>query len=150
MDPTIRTFKFVFTDDYRQGPSLSCEEIFDDNTDDIDDYEDYTFMKFTIPDDRYHVFILDLGKQTQRLLKSFPTWDDAELYAKQQYTLVTGDFPFITTGMNIAYHPKGGRPEVPLKNIDRDIAVDEEDNGFIIIIHGSEVSTYSLNPYAVW
>jgi hypothetical protein len=177
MIPTLRRFKVMFVDDYRSGPDLRYVEVkpdpsnldhppsTDENEDESydDDWDDAEFM---VPDDRCHVFHFQFDADS-RLLKSFETWAEAYLYAQQQYTLATGDFPFTFNGEegknmflpspeaylkgSAGYHPEGSRVPISVEGMTTTIEPDiNDDLGYLFIIHQSKTCVYSLNPYAVW
>jgi hypothetical protein len=155
----VREFLVRHNDDYRAGPSLERIELSDPEICDNEAakeklLEDNFFeAEFDLPDNRFHVFHLsiDFCAGNTYLLKSFNRKDDAENYAKQQYALFTGNDPFISNGMTVAYHPKGDRQEVNTEGITCDILNDEDNNyEYIVIISYTYFESHSLNPFAVW
>lgn len=169
MNPTIRRFRVCIIEDYRIGPGLDCSEInpkqssndeksHGDSSNGLSSDEEKSYgddwdqIEFSVPDAHCHVFHFKFGEDT-RLLKSFETWNDAKIYAQQQYTLVTGEDPFVSNGeYNAAYHSKGARIPVSIETATRDIQDDGEDNiyDYIFIIHGPRYQVYSLSPYTIW
>ena len=147
MNPLTRTFGIRYVDDYRSGPQLRCKEFLNEQeqTDEWDDYVD-----FTLSDARFHVYKMNPEKcDKPNLVRSFDTLDQAQLYVKQQYKLVTGDFPFVPNGYNEAYHPTGGRPEISMDGVTADMDEDDEDS-YVFIVQLSYFETFIFNPYVVW
>lgn len=156
-----RVFKLLHIDDYRNGPELcvlkeydgSQDEDEEEEEDDVDCYDD---IEFEIPNEKkYHVYHLSLGIRDYdvKLLNSFDLEYDAQNYAKQQYTLFTGDYPFIADGgASSAYHPTGKRLKIKVPEEMKCDIVDDDANNYkyIIILHEKDFEAHSLNPFAVW
>ncbi len=153
----VREFTVEHLDDYRTGARLYMSEkgdegYFSDSDDENVPMEAYLHVEFELKDDRYHIFhlILDIGQHEVRLLKTFDTEKDAEDYSKQQYFLVTGDYPFIVDGMNSAYKSTGDRLKVDVK-YKKDIKpTDDNTYEYIIIMSKTMVNAHSLDGSAEW
>lgn len=148
-----RRFKFRFEYDYQYGFTLKFKEISLDA--EVEDKWDIS-RSFEILNDDYHVFIFGIINKP-RLLKILPSLDEAELYAKQQYTLATGNPPFIINNYDFTsfYKPNydGSRLMVSTEGVNNDIGKiydDDENNDFIFIIHSSIIIEHSLNPQGIW
>lgn len=148
-------------DDYRSGPHLSIgflnengesESESDSNSFEIDDQK-YTIEientdKFVV----YHT-LLHLEEAELIPIEEFDTKGEAESFAKEQYYLYTGNFPFIVDGMTCAYKSTGERKEIQInenavcKLINPEDIDDEE---YLIISNGTYITAYSLNPSAEW
>lgn len=153
----VREFLVKHIDDYRSGPRLEFIELPNSEIDDEEQEklleDDFFEAEFELPDVRYHVFHLsiDYCQGNTYLLKSFDNKNDAVLYAKQQYTLFTGDCPFISNGITVGYHPNGNRPEINIEGIDCDIVNDDDDtHDYITIISHDYFESHSLNPFTIW
>lgn len=150
-------FKAVYSDDYREGPSLSIIEIDDFESDEPSANHDESYdleIPFTL---EYQVYFLALGVGEivmNALGSTFQNLADAELFAKKQYYLRTGDFPFVATGITNAYHSKGKREAISISDdTDKsliDFKHDDIFREFLIISNGNFVESHSLNPFAKW
>ena len=113
------TFKVTHTDDYREGPALYTEKLSDDSDDESSSDEEYTIsyeidIKKTTNYVIYYIY-MGIGDCKLKKLAERETKEEAEEFAKQQYKLYTGDYPFITSGYSSAYHPEG-EPFILMKN----------------------------------
>lgn len=139
-------------DDYREGRNLYwCDE--DGNHPD-EEKESVYDVEFPVEPDKYSVFHLELLYDDQpepTLLRSFENYKDAELYAKQQYYHFSDNFPFVTTGLTCAYHPKGDRPEISVEGTEREIVETNRDSyNFILIVATNHIEGHSLGPFDIW
>jgi len=150
MNCTIRKFKVCPFDDYRIGKYLAWKEILEnppsdsEDSDDPEAYREWSDIEFNVPDGRYHVFYFAF-EHPIKLLRSFDSRSDAELYVKQQYKLVAGDYPFVKD-WDPKLHRKGGsRPPIPMDNAKREVPdYDDDCYEYLFVIHPSEVKTYVL------
>lgn len=147
-------FKCTYSDDYRSGPELHLREINDfSNDSDSDDETCEIEIPFT---NEYQVYFLALGVGDVVLNKIGPMFhskDDVELFAKKQYYLRTGGFPFISSGVNGAYHHKGKR--TPFDVDDEEVSLidfehDDMYREFLLISNGNFIESHSLNSFAIW
>ena len=99
----------------------------------------------------YHL-LLGYEEAEAIFLEEFDNLSDGEQYAKQQYFLYTGDYPFITTGMNSAYKSTGSRDEIPIpENLECKLINPKKDEyEYIIIVNQNVFKAHSLNPFAEW
>jgi hypothetical protein len=148
------TYMFTHTDDYRSGPYLSIEPWDDRNEDDLPEGENFVAnIEITTRYIVYHT-LLGFTNDAQIIrIADFETKDAATNFAKEQYYLYTGDFPFIVDDMTYAYKSTGSRKEIKIDenamcklNRPKDIDMIE----YIIISNGSTIEAHSLNPYAEW
>ena len=94
---------------------------------------------------------IGIGEEYTDKLKSFKEFEDAELYAKQQYYLYTRNYPFIADGMTSGYKSKGSRPPIDiLPNTKCDIKEKNDAYEYILIMSDDYFSAHSLNPFAEW
>lgn len=102
----------------------------------------FTNVEFKLNNTDFHVFhlIMYLEECEVRLLKTFKTEEEAETYAKQQYFLTTGNYPFVDEKRN----------EIPItysKNVD---LVDDDTYEYLIIMNNETMEAHSLNQIAEW
>lgn len=150
------SFFFNYTDNWHSGPCLSISDwneeehskLLDDCCDsqkvEIQETKNYTIYYCT-----YGIDYVELDE-----IGLFEKWNDAEQFAKEQYFLYTGDFPFIRSGdYDNNYNSKGSRkefligPNTILKFNKKD---DDLAREFLIISNGDKIGGYSLNPFAEW
>jgi hypothetical protein len=105
----------------------------------------------------YQVYFLALGIGEiilNPIGPSFKLSDDAELFAKKQYYLRTGDYPFVVTGISNSYHSKGKREIIPISDDEEESLIDFKKDDmfreFLLISNGNYVESHSLNPFAQW
>lgn len=155
----MTTFKVTHTDDYREGPALYTEKLSDSSDDDDDESssdEEYTIsyeidIKKTTNYVIYYIY-MGIGDCKLKKLAERETKEEAEEFAKQQYKLYTGDYPFITSGYNSAYHPEGERKAFHIDEEQECLIPKGNDDGHdhLIISNGNYIETHSLNHFAVW
>jgi hypothetical protein len=150
-DGSIDTYKIYYHDDYRSGPQIRLEKI---NVDDYDDNEDYhegivELASKSTYDVTY--LLIHIGDAETQFLRSFPTLELAETYAKCQYYHQVGDFPFIVTGMTTGYQSEGSRPAFNIE-WESEITIKKSDDDYdaLVIIQKDYLRCHSCNPFAEW
>lgn len=146
-------YKFFHCDDYRTGPKLHIKKWVDNDAEDEDDISTFT-VDIDITEN-FVVYHAMFGENVKfKRLKEFVKLESAVAYAKTQYYLYTGDYPFIVDGMTSAYKSTGHRPEFKIEeNMVCEIPDDPEKDfyvEYIIISNGLTVEAHSLNEYAEW
>lgn len=152
----LNSFKLSYSDDYRSGPSLQISEITEFESHDLVNCSETYEIEIPFTEE-YQVYFLALGIGETVFEKIGPTFkqkDDAEIFAKKQYYLRTGDFPFMATGMTHAYHPKGKRSPIDINEDDVSFVNFENTDSmfreFLLISNGNYIDSHSLNPFAQW
>jgi len=164
-----RTIKLEHTDDYRRGPKLhllkettrktSKNNSTDDSSENVDQMREIQFVEFPISKKYYYVYYLclEIADYGLTLLKKFKHKSDAIIYAKRQYKLHTGEYPFIQTGTDCNYASIGERLKIdmgPYKGKQSDIEgkCESTNDGYeyIVIIRKKFFESHSLNPCAEW
>ncbi len=170
---TPKTYRVTHTDDYRAGPHLHVRgpDSEGDNSSSEDEESDtkksgdeglsseeegpnrYTIELEVGPSlVRVWHLILGIGYYDANQVADFCTTEEAELFAKQQYYLYTGDFPFIVDGMTCAYKSEGSRAEIPVPET-MECKLEKPNNDeieYLLIADGEKVRAHSLNPFAEW
>jgi hypothetical protein len=157
--PALTTYvSFEITEDYRSGKSIYHSTLSNVEADEKDCetflYNGEPFYACLV-NDKYRVYQFNEGnsynKSTIKFLKEFPSKEEANNYAKQQYVHYTGYDPFITTGMGSAYKATGDRPEIDLTNSSCDVIKGNLmcDSAIFIVSNGYFCGNV-LNPYIEW
>ena len=99
---STRIFTVAHEDGWHSGPHLEMfekgmEGYFSDSDDEDLPMNAFTNVEFKLNNHDFHVFhlIMYFEECEVRLLKVFKTEEEAETYAKQQYFLTTGNYPFV-------------------------------------------------------
>jgi len=149
------TYKLIPTDTFNSGPSLDIEPWEDYENNDEDEYYYRLDIEFTSDYIVYHTL---LGYESHdhielKPIAKFQTHKEAQTFAKIQYYLYTGDYPFIVDGITSGYKSTGSRKEI---RIDKDVPcllVKPKNINmleYIIISNGLTVESHSLNEFAEW
>ena len=142
-------FNIIFTDDYRTGPRIYLSPIDDADDDDLDMVQGVVELTLNQTFDVYYISF-GIDEPTLKLLKSFPTSELAEHYAKCQYYHYTGDYPFIVSGMTSGYKSEGTREPFDVTGqCDIQCVQDDEIEG-LVIAQKDHLECHSLNPFAEW
>lgn len=154
MESTTETYRVYYHDDYRSGPRIRLLEIQpDDPENDDDDNEGEIELRLGQTYDVYYL-IIGIGESKAHFCKSFRSWEEAEMYAKCQYYHLTGNFPFIATGMTLGYKSEGNRIPFPIVwdfEISK-ISDEKSDDDYDALIIASKdyLTCHSCNPFAEW
>lgn len=143
------------TDSYHSGRSLVVYEhdgrgnIFDEDKEDLDKddilriKDEFFEMNVTLTNETYHVFQIDItfADVETRLLRKFTSYEDADQYCKEQYTLFTDNYPFIY----------GARKAFEIKSTNCDVKQTDKDYYQYLIIIGSDTfNSHSLGMFDEW
>lgn len=139
------------TDSWGYGPSLSFDEWTEEGQEDLEkgSWEEKEVLEIPETDTFcvYHL-VWDIGSTNLIKLAEFSDYHQAKKFAKEEYFLTTGDYPFIKT-----HDGKGNRKEFTIPE-DRNRTTKDYDGKQLIeylIISGQEILRgHSLNPYATW
>jgi hypothetical protein len=148
----------------RYEPLNSSEEDSseEDNSEEDDEYEyveSYEIRLIVDTRPRVYHLLLDIGPEYEaRMVAQFDTVEEAEIFAKQQYFLYTDNYPFIVTGMGLAYKSTGLREPVPisanavcvLEEPEPDNCVGEGARQYLVIVDQERFISHSLNVDAEW
>jgi hypothetical protein len=149
-----RSFRITHYESCYCGAELDSKEIFDieDYEKDSEDENNYHYVDFLI-NQNYRVYYLETGSYDTELLKEFPILQEAIVYAKQQYFLFTGNFPFIVNSeLKNPYKLNGLRIQVPIpKRMKLAInSISDKHNEYLIIISDKHFESHSLDRCAIW
>lgn len=150
----LRTFKLLYSDDYRCGPELTlCDD--DEIVDQSDPEEQFIDIDVPISDEIsvYFLSFLTDVEIFEKIGPSFKTKQDAKDFAKTQYYLRTGNFPFVTDNITSSCHRNGERKSFPVSPNEKSLIQQPQDTDmieFLVITNGDFIETFSLNEFAAW
>lgn len=145
------TYRCVYINDYRQGPSVYVHKLTLD--DEEVDYEGVIF-EFEVTDCTMQykacVFGGELIDADEIISKDFGNFEDARQFILQVYSHVNNMSPFVVTGMTSGYHDKGDYGDSIAITHDEigNVNCDYIPNvfGFVIDEDGDVMYELSINP----
>lgn len=147
------TFLFRLVDDYRTGPHLYAYKWEDGDKEKLAELNYYQ-VEIPITTDIvvYHAILTDDDDWDLIDIGRFSNKNLAEQFAKEQYYLYTGDFPFIVDGMTMAYKSTGNRKEITIPKDAKCKIEENEDDAleYLLISNGNIAEGHSLDMYAEW
>jgi hypothetical protein len=142
-----KTFRLRSYDSWSGGLRYWLEEVNEENEQDF-----LADINFEIPqNEQVDVYLLtiDIGQCDSRLLQTFSNETEATTFAKQQFFLATGNYPFISLGDNKGHRPVITIPEGMMPCVEPDCLVDDQSYALLIMSKDTQ-RVYALNATIIW